>query len=104
MTNGDGEPLELAGRLWPTFTARSVALPAGSSVAYDEMAWGDALIVVRSGRIELETAGGARRTFGPGDILFFTGLGLRWLHNRDTESVVLQVISRTEPRRDKDCR
>lgn len=93
-TAGDGDPLDSAGRLWPTFVARRVALAARSTHPFDESLWRNALVVVEQGRIELETVSGVRRVFGAGDILWLTGLNLRALHNPWPEVAVLAAVSR----------
>ena len=90
----DNRPLDLSGRLRPEFTARTVAIEAGSSRHFDEAEWRDALVVVQSGEVEVETISGCRRRFGPGDILFLTGLSLVLLHNLGPDDVVLRAVSR----------
>ncbi len=97
MTAGGGDPLDLAGRAWPNIAARTVVVPGCSSLDYEERGWVGALVIVQSGELELETVGGARRSFGPGDILYLTGLRLRALSNRRGVDVVLQVIFRKDP-------
>ncbi len=82
-------------RCRPGFTVRTVVLPGSSSVEYDEAMWRGTLVILLAGRVELETIAGARRSFDPGDVLFFAGLRLRALHNRRTEEAILQAISRT---------
>ncbi len=85
---------DAGGRSWPGFTVRTVVLPGGTSVEYEEAEWRGTLVIVVAGLVELETIGGARRGFGAGDVLFFAGLRLRALHNANGEDVVLQAVSR----------
>lgn len=92
--DGDGAPLVLTGRLWPTFAARTVVLMPGSVLPYAAVDWCDALIVVESGVLEVEAASGVRRLFGAGDILFFAGLDLRALRAGGPEPAVLRAVSR----------
>ncbi len=96
---GDDRPLELEGRRRPAFVARAIVIAAGSSRPYAEREWRDALVMVESGEVELETVSGHRRRFGPGDIIWFTGLALKALHNCGTDAVVLQAVSRRSPPR-----
>ncbi len=94
MISGDGDPLEIGGRVWPTFIARRVVLAGCSSQRFDEAQWRDALVVVERGTVEVETMSGLRRAFGVGDILWLTGLNLRALHNPSVEDAVLAAVSR----------
>jgi hypothetical protein len=90
----DETPLVLAGRHWPAFEARTIVIEPGSARPYVESEWRDALVVVDSGEVELETTTGVRRCFGPGDMIWLTGLALRSLRNNGTERVVLQAVCR----------
>jgi len=90
----DDAPLVLTGRLWPTFAARTVLLPPGSALPFAEADWTDALIVIESGELEVETVSGLRRQFGTGEILWFAGLDLRVLRSCGIEPTVLKAVSR----------
>jgi hypothetical protein len=90
----DDAPLVLTGRLWPTFAARTVVLTPGSALPFAEADWSDALIVIESGELEVETLSGLRRQFGTGEILWFAGLDLRVLRSCGTEPTVLKAVSR----------
>lgn len=91
----DGDPISFLGRgIDPAFEKRVIAVAPGSSRAYDEGEWRDALIVVERGEIELESVAGRRRRFGWGDVLWLAGLPLRALHNRGREDAVLIAVSR----------
>lgn len=90
----DDRPLELSGRSWPTLASRTVVIVAGSALDVDETQWRDALVVVESGEVEVETSSGLRHRFGPGQMMWFTGLSLRTLHNFGPEAVVLTAVSR----------
>jgi quercetin dioxygenase-like cupin family protein len=78
----------------PAFECRAVAFEPGGVRIYNEAEWRDAIVVVGSGEIELEALGGSRERFEAGDILCFSGLPLRSLHNRGTEPAVLVTVSR----------
>ena len=92
--DGDEKPLVLSGRCWPGFQARTVVIASGGSHPFVESEWRDALVVVESGTVHLQTNSGQRREFRPGDMLWLTGLGLRCLINEGTEPVVLKAVSR----------
>ena len=79
----DAEPITFLGRpLGPSFRA------------YDETEWRDALVVVECGAVVVECRAGGRRTFGSGDVLWLTGMGVRALHNDGAETAVLVAVSR----------
>jgi quercetin dioxygenase-like cupin family protein len=78
----------------PAFECRAVAVEPGGVRIYNEAEWRDAIVVVGSGEIELEVLGGNRERFQSGDVLCFSGLPLRSLHNRGAEPAVLVSVSR----------
>ena len=80
----------------PGFEVRAVAVDPGGHRIYNEREWRDAIVVVASGEVELESVNGDRQCFGCGDTLWLCRLPLRALHNRGTESVVLVAVSRRE--------
>ena len=82
----------LGRQLPPAFELEVVAVAPGSSRAYDEGEWSDALVVVGSGEIELESRGGARARFLCGDVLWLDGLPLRALHNPRSEPAQLVAV------------
>jgi hypothetical protein len=75
-------------------TVRVVAVAPGDDRPYDEAEWRDALVLVRSGEIELRGVSGARCVFGRGDLLYLQGVPLRALHNPGAEPAVLVAVSR----------
>jgi uncharacterized cupin superfamily protein len=83
----------------PAFECRAVAVEPGGVRIYNEAEWRDAIVVVGAGEIELEALGGNRERFRCGDILYFSGLPLRSLHNRGAEPAVLVSVSRRSGRR-----
>jgi hypothetical protein len=91
-----GERLNLLGRPMPSgFGVRVVVLGRGCECRYDAAEWQDALVEVDRGQVDLEFCSGARRRFGPGDLLWLAGLGLRALRNRGREPAVLVALFRT---------
>jgi hypothetical protein len=91
----DDEPITFLGRpLGPSFHARVVTVPPGAVHPFVESEWRDALVVVEHGEVELEGAAGGRRRFGAGSLLWFSGLGLRALHNRGAHDLVLVAVRR----------
>jgi hypothetical protein len=79
------------------FAARAVAIAPGGSRAFVDAEWMDALVIVERGEVELRGAGGTRRRFGRGDVLWLSGVPLRTLHNPGGELAVLLAVSRTLP-------
>ena len=92
MTDDDS-PLVVSGRAWPSFVAQTVVIAPGCEVTQ----WRDALVVVESGEVELETTTAIRRRFRSGDMLWLTGLSLRCLCNSGDEPAVLKAVSRRGP-------
>jgi len=90
----DERPLMLAGRAWPSFVAQTVVIAPGCVVPFDEAQWRDALVVVESGEVELETTTAQRRRFRIGEMLWLTGLPLHCLRNPGAEPVVLKSVCR----------
>jgi hypothetical protein len=82
----DGDP--------PAFIMRAVTLTPGSERAYDTREWGDAIVAVARGEIELEWPSGASRRFGQGALLCLKGLSLRALRNCGRDLAVLVAVSR----------
>ena len=75
-------------------TVRVVAVAPGDDRPYDEDEWRDALVVVRSGAIELLGVSGTVCAFGAGDVLYLEGVPLRALRNPGAEPAVLVAVSR----------
>jgi hypothetical protein len=76
---------------------RVVAVAPGGErpVAADE--WSGALVIVDRGEIELCGAGGTRRRFARGALIWVDGVPLRALRNPGGEPAVLVALSRTLP-------
>ena len=88
-----GDELEIGQR--PGFQRREVVVAAGDRLEVVEAEWRGALVVVARGEIDLCRAGGERRRFGSGSVLFLAGLGLHTLHNPGVEDAVLVAHSRS---------
>ena len=75
-------------------TVREVAVAPGGDRPYDPAEWRDALVLVKSGEIELRGVSGATRSVGCGDLLYLDRVPLRGLHNPGSEPAVLVAVSR----------
>jgi quercetin dioxygenase-like cupin family protein len=93
-------PCLLRGHLPASFERRDLVLAPGETRAFEEADWADALVVVETGEVELESRHGSRRRFRAGDVLWLTGLELHRLHNRGAEPAVLLAVSRRPAARD----
>jgi hypothetical protein len=76
------------------YTVRRYVVAPCSERAYTRAEWCDALVVVESGAIELESMNGLRRTFVKGDMLTLARTPLRLMRNRNPATAVLSAISR----------
>lgn len=80
------------------FESRNVLIPASSERRYVEAEWGDAIVVVARGEVDVELVRGGRRHFRSGAILWLAGLPVRRLSNGGTQDAVL-VATRAAPGR-----
>lgn len=80
------------------FELRVVTVAPGRARRYAEAEWRDALVVVESGEVELETEDHGRWRFARGEMLWLTGLPLRAVHNHGTEPARLVAVSRLAQR------
>jgi hypothetical protein len=95
---GPGDRLSfVARRLAPAFDLRVVVLSPGARRPYEEAEWRDALVVLESGDIDLESLGGGRHHLRRGDVVWLSGLPLRALLNRGPEPALLIAVSRRLP-------
>jgi len=83
-----GRPLPSA------FELRVVSVEPGAERLYVEEDWRDTIVVVEEGEIDLEMRCGACPRFVRGDVLWLTGMRLRALLNRGTETATLSAVSR----------
>ena len=75
------------------FDRRTVSVPPGGVLDYDEADWRDSLVLVVRGEIQLESRGGRER-FARGAVLSLAGLPLRALHNQGAEPAELLAVRR----------
>jgi hypothetical protein len=76
------------------FSKREVVVDAGATRVYEPSEWRDALVLVKTGSIELETRSGVRRTFVAGNVLWLSGLPLRLLRNPGPMQAILESSRR----------
>jgi hypothetical protein len=76
------------------FRVRVVVLLPGTAKAYDASEWTGELVVLESGRLELECNRRRRRALPAGAVFWLQGLPLRALHNPGTLPAVLSAVSR----------
>jgi hypothetical protein len=94
-----GHDFFLGRRVPAAFEVRRIVVAPGTERPFDEAEWRDALVLVESGRIELECRSGNRSGFRRGDVLCLIGLPLRALCNRGPVPTVLVAVSRLRDRR-----
>jgi hypothetical protein len=89
------DPLSFTGKRLPAFCQLElVRIEPGCERPYDAAEWGDAIILVEEGEIDLECVDGGSRHFKQGATLFLAGLPLRALVNRGSVATVLSAVSR----------
>jgi quercetin dioxygenase-like cupin family protein len=89
------ERFSLSGTQRPSqFRVRTLSLQPHDGIDYHEADWGEALIVVEHGELEIECATGRCVRFQEGAVLTFAGLTLRRLHNPGDKPLVVNVLSR----------
>ncbi len=72
-----------------TFERRTLTIAPGTSRAPGDADWPQAIVLVTQGELELEGAGGTRRRFGSGDLIWTHDVPLRALRNHGPGDVVL---------------
>jgi hypothetical protein len=99
VARGDQEPPSLAhlvaGSLPEGFARSVVTICVGGSVSCPGVIWGDALVVVGHGALEVETSDGSRTRFPTGAVLAVAELPASRLHNIGTEPVRLIAVRRS---------
>ena len=78
----------------PSYRTREVRIQSLGERPYSAEEWRNALVIVRSGVLELVSRGGVRRRFGLGSLLFLANLRLRSLRNPGGVPTVLSVVTR----------
>jgi hypothetical protein len=72
-----------------------MVIPAGGHLPYVAADWADTLLVVAGGEVDLCCLRAGCRRFGPGSVLFLTGLGLVTLRNPGVDRTVLIACTRS---------
>ena len=93
----DTRPVSLGPNVPEGFDVRRIVVSPGAERLFVEAEWRDSIVVVESGRLELECRSGSRRRFGRGDVLWLIGLPLRALHAYGRMPTVLIAVSRSRP-------
>ena len=97
--NGDEElDLDQLARDSLHFRRRVVELAADEELHIDAAAWGDAIVFLETGEVELECVAGERRRFSAGAVLCFQP-PVRLLHNSGNDTARLIAISRRASKR-----
>jgi quercetin dioxygenase-like cupin family protein len=78
-----------------TFSSRTVELPPAAALDHAAVPWGDAMVIVVEGEIEVACSGGARCCFHRGDVLTFARLPLHRVRNRGSEPARLFAVWRS---------
>jgi len=76
------------------FERRRVVIAPGAEYQTYAGAWADALVMLKSGRVELECRAGARGQFQAGAVLCLAWLPLTAVRNTSNEPAVLTAIRR----------
>lgn len=97
MTGNTG-PVSLGPSVPEGFDVRRIVVSPGTERLFVEAEWRDSIVVVESGRLELECRSGNRWRFGRGDVLWLIGLPLRALHACGRAPTVLIAVSRSGKR------
>jgi mannose-6-phosphate isomerase-like protein (cupin superfamily) len=72
----------------------TVVLQPGDALNYLAEDWVDALVVVRSGELQVQCHSGRRARFGAGAVLTMAGLPVRRLRNPGQQPLVLHAVAR----------
>jgi hypothetical protein len=94
----DARPAFLGRPVPDDFAVRRIVVAPGGEHLFDEAEWRDSIVVVESGRLELECWSGSRRSFRRGDVLWLIDLPLRALHAYGRAPTVLVAVSRLRKR------
>jgi hypothetical protein len=78
----------------PEYEQRRLVIAPGAEHPSGADEWADALVVIESGRLEVECLAGARRMFQANALLCLGWLPLRALRNTGAEPAVLVAIRR----------
>src|SRR4051812_38138817 len=90
----DPESLFRGSRNLPGCRTSLITIQPADDLEYDESQWAGAVVVVESGRLQLECWSGERASFDEGAVLFLTGLNIRRIANPGLSELVLKSIRR----------
>jgi hypothetical protein len=76
------------------FSITTTTVRPAHSIDYRESDWAGAVVVVLSGRLQLECRSGERACFDEGAVLFLAGIDLRRITNPGLTLLVLRSIRR----------
>jgi hypothetical protein len=93
--DADAVGLDWRGPLPPGFARRIVTIPPDLALAFEPVAWVDAIVTVEHGELEVEGVSGNRYFHTTGDVVAFSGLPLRALRAVGPDAVVLVAVART---------
>lgn len=84
------------------YPTREIRIAGGTERPYDPDEWRGELVTVKRGVLELVSRAGVRLKFGPGSVLFLTGLSLRSLRNPGGGTAFLTAVKRGPVRGPRD--
>ena len=88
-------------RSTPSFERWRVTLQPGECRAFRAEDWVDALVIIESGTLELETLTGHRERLQEGAIFWLVGLPLRTLRNPSAVPAVFAAVARCATKREE---
>jgi hypothetical protein len=90
----EGRPLLLGRPIPDSFPVTRLTIPPRSARVTEAELWAESLVVVQRGDVEVESAGGVRETFHPGDVLCLEWVGARVLRNNGADEAEVVSIRR----------
>ena len=90
----EGRPLLLGRPIPDSFPVTRLTIPPRSARVTEAELWAESLVVVHRGDVEVESAGGARETFHPGDVLCLEWVGARVVRNHGADEAEVVSIRR----------
>ena len=89
-----GRPRFLGRRVPDEFGVRRISIPPGAERRSIGGEWRGSIVLLERGAVELASAAGARRTFGPGDLLCLDWVDCERIVNIGAEEARLVAIDR----------
>ncbi|MGK5522982.1 hypothetical protein ACSNN9_26990 [Micromonospora sp. URMC 107] len=98
MDGGEDDRVSFLNRWLPSLLRLLVmVVDPGTVRTVDPAEWGDAIVVLEYGQVEVEYPGGGLQRFGRGDVLWFDGLAPLSIRNLGSGPAVLAAVSRNRP-------